>query len=76
MPSVFSRTGSPGPARGSALLNVAGTSVCVTLSPSSWGRTARIPVAPSPMTGPWCRPERGACICSKMRVSNFDWNSR
>ena len=35
MPSAFSRTGSPGPARGSALVKVAGTSLCVTLSPNS-----------------------------------------
>jgi hypothetical protein len=35
MSSVLSRTGSPGPARNSALVKVAGTPMCVMLSPNS-----------------------------------------
>ncbi len=76
MSSVLSRTGRPGPFRRSALTNEAGMSMCVTESPNSYGRVFCISVAPSPTIGPWWRPERDACICSKMRVSSFDWNSR
>ena len=76
MSSDFNRNGVPGRFAAGHSMNDDGMSMCVTESPNSYSLVCCISVAPSPTIGPWCRPERDACICSKMRVSSFDWNRR